>query len=666
MIFFKNQKSLCPDSKKLNSWIIETEDLVKNINEEIDSLSAKIESLFEKEDELCRCEQTLKDIKIEKKYYNEYPKKINSILKVATFRKTLKAQDILDLWLYMERLQVKQDKISFFNKIKLWFYYNAQIDDFYDQSFSAVIDELKRLYYKKSVIELENKIKELSSCIGEVNLDKIKERHLELCKKVFRHNIAKRYTKSEYKLYDEKDLWKKSEQFIKSYPVVLSTTYSLRGCLSHEYLYDYVIMDEASQIDLATFLLSLSCAKNIVVVGDAKQLANVIDLKTKKELSKISKKYKSVLSPEYIFENNSTLSSVTKLFKDIVPIQLLEEHYRCHPKIIEFCNKTFYNNQLKIYTKTKSPSISPLKVFYTVKGNHAAENKVNYRQIETIFKEVVDDRNMNLKDGSVGIITPYKNQASAIAEELKQNNATETLSSTVHKFQGRECDRIIFSTVDNKISDFASNPNSLNVAISRAKDQLVVVTNGNKNSRNTGIDKLIDYIEYSNFEITTSEIRSVFDYLYIAYYARKNIKRKSKYDSENLMLDLIYRVMKENDFRDLKVLREYLFRDLVDIQGPLFLELTEEEKKYVKNPFTRFDFLIYRTTAKKPILIIEVDGESFHNNYTEKGKKQLERDIMKNNILTKYKIPYIRFSTKGSDEYTKLTKKLKEVVGRNS
>ena len=40
---------------------------------------------------------------------------------------------------------------------------------------------------------------------------------------------------------------------------------------------------------------------------------------------------------------------LTKLYSDI-PKTLLREHYRCHPKIIGFCNKKFYNNELIILT----------------------------------------------------------------------------------------------------------------------------------------------------------------------------------------------------------------------------------------------------------------------------------------------------------------------------
>lgn len=63
---------------------------------------------------------------------------------------------------------------------------------------------------------------------------------------------------------------------MKEYPVILSTTFSSRNSLNSDVVYDYLIMDEASQVDIATGALALSCARNVVIVGDTKQLPNVV------------------------------------------------------------------------------------------------------------------------------------------------------------------------------------------------------------------------------------------------------------------------------------------------------------------------------------------------------------------------------------------------------
>lgn len=83
-------------------------------------------------------------------------------------------------------------------------------------------------------------------------------------------------------------------------------------------------------------------------------------------------------------------------------------------------------------------------------------------------------------------------------------------------------------------------------------------------------------------------------------------------------------------------------------------KLTAEERKFVLNPWTHTDFLIYSKLDKKPVLVVEVDGYKYH----VQNPKQLERDKRKDKILEKYNVPIIRFSTTGSGEKKKLEGKL--------
>ena len=87
-------------------------------------------------------------------------------------------------------------------------------------------------------------------------------------------------------------------------------------------------------------------------------------------------------------------------------------------------------------------------------------------------------------------------------------------NGALHKFQGREKDAIIISSVDNKISEFVDDPNLLNVAVSRAKKYLAVVISNNEENWVTNFGYLKRYIEYNNLEIKYSKISSVFDLLY--------------------------------------------------------------------------------------------------------------------------------------------------------
>ena len=101
--------------------------------------------------------------------------------------------------------------------------------------------------------------------------------------KLFKSELFRRYNKNKRDIYKIDELRSKSEHFIKDYPVIMSTTYSLRRNLAEEITYDFVIIDESSQVDLATGALALSCAKRAVIVGDLKQLPNVVDDKMKEK-----------------------------------------------------------------------------------------------------------------------------------------------------------------------------------------------------------------------------------------------------------------------------------------------------------------------------------------------------------------------------------------------
>lgn len=234
-------------------------------------------------------------------------------------------------------------------------------------------------------------------------------------------------------------------------------------------------------------------------------------------------------------------------------------------------------------------------------------------------------------------------------------------SATVHKFQGKEMECIIISTVDDEISDFTDDPYLINVAVSRAKKKLMLVVTGNKQSKERNITDLIDYIEYNNFEVVESKIYSIFDYLYKQYtearkaYLQKH-KKISAYDSENLMYSLIEDILSDSKYSSLDVVCHFPLNML--IKNPEFL--SEEECRYAMNPATHLDFLIYNRISKKPVLAIEVDGYEYHKKHTV----QASRDLLKNRIMELYEIPLLRFMTNGSGEKEKIIEMLEQRMGQ--
>ncbi|MGJ7030859.1 AAA domain-containing protein [Niabella hirudinis] len=616
------------------------------IKVKIATLVTLLSENLDKKNELALLKLQIDNIKTEYEHFKETYK--DNTEKTVAFKKNITAEKILEFWVTLETLGERGKKIGFITRFIYQLKYGIRDKSFYKNSFDEIIFICQLKYYPTKIRELAKRIEFLDSSLKFFAFDNKMKEYTEMSMQLLKAELCKRYNQQRREPYTISELRQKSNEFIKDYPVVMSTTYSLRQSLSENISYDYVIIDESSQVDLATGALALSCAKRAVIVGDIKQLPNVVDNDMQIKTDMVFNSYN--LKKPYRYSSHSLLSSIIELFPN-VPRTLLREHYRCHPKIIEFCNKKFYNNQLIILTELKS-NRQPLVVYKTAKGNHARE-RMNQRQIDIINQEIIP--NEKLENVDLGIVTPYRNQTNALQRTFQRPSIK---ADTVDKFQGRENDVIILSTVDNEISDFTDNPNRLNVAVSRAIEQLILVVNGNEDEKDSNISDLIKYIEYNNFSIIQSELNSIFDLLYKGYEEERakiisRSGRVSQYDSENLMFGLIKQVLTDDNFLKYNVLLHFPLRRLVKD----FSKLDEQETKYASNSWTHLDFLIYNKVAKAPVLAIEVDGFEFHKGETQ----QADRDRMKDRILEKYNFPILRFRTNESNEKEKLTDKLNEL-----
>lgn len=626
---FIDAQSEVPD---LSNFRLE-EEQEQTLIESNTSLFIELAEKLELKNELALLKLEIEKIKTEHQHFLNGVSLATEIL----FKKNVSSDQLLSLWITLEEYEKTGKKFYWWRKLLFPFLYGVKDKIFYTLSYEEMIRIVQSKYYSVKISELDIRKEELQNTLQHFFFnDKMKE-YTEGSMQLFKNQLYKKYNGKERPEYTERDLRFNSEEFIRDYPVIMSTTYSLRRCLAENIVYDYVIVDESSQVDLATGVLVLSCAKQAVIVGDLKQLPNVVDSKTVENTDKIFDTYD--IPEPYRYSNHSLLSSVIEVFPEL-PKTLLKEHYRCHPKIIDFCNRKFYNDQLIILSEGQTER-EPLLVYKTTEGNHARQRE-NQRQIDVIIQEIIPQQ--KLEGMNLGIVTPYRNQTIALQRTFQR---TDIKADTVDKFQGRENDVIILSTVDNEISEFTDNPNRLNVAISRAKDQLILLVNGNESDNDTNISDLIRYIDYNNFSTINSEVHSIFDYLYKGYEEKRRAllseqKNKSVFDSENLMYILIKELLSKDQFSQYDVVLHFPLRNLLSD----YSKLSAEEERYARHHATHIDFLIYNKLGKNPVLAIEVDGYEYH----KKQSRQSERDTMKNVILTNYGIPLLRFSTTGSGE----------------
>ncbi len=285
---------------------------------------------------------------------------------------------------------------------------------------------------------------------------------------------------------------KMTNDAMKLFPV-----YSTTSLLTGKYIslsagiYDLAVIDEASQSDVGSFLPVLYRSRRCAVIGDEMQLTPIITLP--KEIdAKLAFSF-SLSEDEFQRFGYSNVSMLDLACDRIIRANgrrvLLRNHYRCHPNIIEFSNRFFYGNLLRICTLDENQH----GIFWHEVDGKSYERWYNPDEIKEIGRIV---HHLLLKrqyrHDEIGVVTPFRLQAERTIEELRSNNLYSGENgaitvSTAHRFQGSERKVMIFSLVIgdkmpestvNWIHDSrSSSKNLLNVALTRAQRQLIIVGN---------------------------------------------------------------------------------------------------------------------------------------------------------------------------------------------
>lgn len=299
-------------------------------------------------------------------------------------------------------------------------------------------------------------------------------------------------------------------------PVSAITSLSARRRLPFkEAIYDLLIIDEASQCDIASMIPLLMRAKRVAVIGDKQQLNHICLLSKQTDLSLI---LSNEIEARWSYRGSS-IYDLAESMTEAENIVQLRDHHRSFLDIIQFSNQEFYDNTLRIatdYSRLKSPNNGkPIlgMQWMDVKGitiRPETGGAYNTREVEGVIR-VLRRLSIELEfDGSIGVTTPFHLQAEMITKALERDAElrnhlelhNQILIDTVHKFQGDERDVIIFSPV---VSDgtkpqslmfLKSTGNLFNVAITRARALLVTV--GDKRyCKQCGVSYLEHFAEYS-------------------------------------------------------------------------------------------------------------------------------------------------------------------------
>ena len=420
-------------------------------------------------------------------------------------------------------------------------------------------------------------------------------------------NLIKREYNKTRKLMPIRTIFDTIPDFIqKIKPCFLMSPLSVSTYLGDKIKFDVVIFDEASQVFPEDALVAIYRSKQLIVVGDSKQMPPT------------SFFMNSDYDEEYDEESDAdSFESILDLAISVLPTKSLLCHYRSKDEsLITFSNKNFYDYRLLSYPS----SLTGRKDFgvdfiYVVKGVMDEKKKVNELEALKVV-DLIFEHFKKYPDRSLGVVAFNIRQQEEIArlcqirrdkdpsfEKYFSREAKEPFFiKNLETVQGDERDTIIFSVTYAKNAKGVFNhrfgplnalggERRLNVAITRAKLNVKVVSS----IRASDID--ISKVTNEGPKLLQS---------YLAY-AERGVEALGKKD--DVMIEEtdspferdVYNFLKENGFD---------------------LDIKVGSSKY------RIDLALKQNITGDYVLAIECDGATYHNQASARDRDRLRQRVL--------------------------------------
>lgn len=307
----------------------------------------------------------------------------------------------------------------------------------------------------------------------------------------------------------------RAEEFLARWPFVLSTIHSIMKCFAdgERYLYDYVIMDESSQCDVALGIVAMSCARHLVLVGDLEQLAPAVSIDRVRtaegELGQMGIEVPRGTAYDLVDGDDgmSVLEAARRVLCPLgAPSSFLSEHYRCHPAIIGFSNREIYDGRLVVMSERDGRV--PIRVRWfegsyhegvEPRGRERMGSKRNLKQVDVFMTEEFPGLLERLRGDdppSVCVLTPYRGQLRELRRRMVEAApelggkmsflgsgeaslpSLNGMSLTIHEAQGKEFDIVYLLPVEDLSTwehPWSQGRRLVNVAVTRARNELVLI-----------------------------------------------------------------------------------------------------------------------------------------------------------------------------------------------
>ena len=263
-----------------------------------------------------------------------------------------------------------------------------------------------------------------------------------------------------------------------------------KGTSPPENSFDWAIIDEAGRATVPEILVPIVRSERTILVGDERQLPPMVDA--------------LVMEDPVSSSDDHTLD--TSLFQSLIEqaegstqeyIASLQTQYRMQPAIGSLVSEVFYEGKLENgdLPRSRWRAFDWMPAPVTWISTSSLPNKAENRSGESFANVIEADTVLHLLDKmetkcrerrrkpTVGVITGYSAQVERLVTQIDPTDRSrwrnlEIEIATVDSFQGRECDVVVYSTVRsnrNSTIGFLKDYRRINVALSRARDLLVIV-----------------------------------------------------------------------------------------------------------------------------------------------------------------------------------------------
>ncbi|MGB6036856.1 MAG: AAA domain-containing protein [Cryomorphaceae bacterium] len=354
---------------------------------------------------------------------------------------------------------------------------------------------------------------------------------------------------------------------LKVFPIWLANLSDLNSVLPlQKELFDLVIIDEATQCDIASALPAIYRAKRVVIVGDPNQLRHYsfVSQSSQRELRKT---YNLPDEKIYDYRNRSILDLYLSKVSSQDQVSFLREHFRSTPSIIEFSNQQFYDGQLQVLKSTPRHTRNRQIELVKISGSRDDQgiNKQEANEIVAHIKEFMSEKEVEQLVPSLGVISPFSAQARYINQLLRDSFEIEQLKKfnifcgTPYNFQGSERDVVFLSfcvSDDSHPSAFIhlNKPEVMNVAITRAKSYQYIFTSNDPDRlhKNSLLYKYLKFIDAFIHDNSDEENLDKFQKEVLTALIEQGFRNvRSGYPLAGSLLDLLISQNGKNLFIDL-------------------------------------------------------------------------------------------------------------------